>query len=109
MHPEQMTNRRAAGVLEVRWNDGVAQALSHRQLRAACRCSPCQAARLRGQPVVPAGDVRLDRICPVGQYAVQLIFSDGHARGIYPWEWLRDMGDPALPDEVLEASSFIAQ
>lgn len=96
MQPEQMTNRRVAGVLEVRWNDGVAQALSHSQLRAACKCSPCQAARLRGQPVAAASDLRLEQIRPIGHYAVQLVFSDGHARGIYPWELLRDLGERAL-------------
>lgn len=96
MQPEQMTNRRVAGVLEVRWNDGVAQALPHSQLRAACKCSPCQAARLRGQPVVPAANLRLEQIRPIGHYAVQLVFSDGHARGIYPWQLLRDLGERAL-------------
>ena len=109
MHPEQMTNRRAAGVLEVRWSDGVVQPLSHLQLRAACKCSPCQAARLRTEPVVPAGDLRLERIHPVGHYAVNLVFSDGHARGIYPWELLRAIGDLAPPEAILAASSIHAQ
>jgi len=33
--------------------------------------------------------VQLSGVEPVGQYAVQLLFSDGHDRGIYPWSLLR--------------------
>lgn len=29
----------------------------------------------------------------VGNYAVSLVFSDGHASGIYTWEYLRRLGD----------------
>jgi DUF971 family protein len=32
---------------------------------------------------------------PVGSYAVQLVFSDGHERGIFPWVYLRELGQPA--------------
>ena len=92
MQPEQITNRRADGVLEVLWEDGSRQAFSHCALRAACKCSHCQAARLQDAGMAPAPDLRLDEIRPVGHYAVQLLFSDGHARGIYPWEMLRSLG-----------------
>ena len=92
MQPEQIVNRRADRVLEVRWDDGATQALTHLQLRQACKCSPCQAARLRGQLPDAADDVRLHDIRQIGHYAVQLVFSDGHERGIYPWELLRSLG-----------------
>jgi DUF971 family protein len=92
VQPEQITNRRAAGVLEVQWDDGATQALTHLHLRQACKCSPCQAARLRGQAPDAPADVRLDEIRQIGHYAVQLVFSDGHERGIYPWELLRSLG-----------------
>ena len=36
--------------------------------------------------------VRATRIEPVGQYAVQLVFSDGHDTGIYSWDLLYDYG-----------------
>jgi len=39
--------------------------------------------------VVPA-EVRIERVEPQG-YGVQLVFSDGHERGIYPWAYLRDL------------------
>ena len=47
-----------------------------------------------GQEVLQTGkkDVRILAVEPVGQYAVQLRFSDGHDTGIYSWELLYDYG-----------------
>ena len=33
-------------------------------------------------------DVRLDKIEPVGNYVVKLVFDDGHNSGLYSWEYL---------------------
>ena len=48
----------------------------------------------RGGGAVPVGkaDVRLRDIQPVGQYAVRLVFDDGHDSGIYSWAYLRELG-----------------
>jgi DUF971 family protein len=47
-----------------------------------------------GQEVLQMGkrDVAITRIEPVGTYAVQLYFSDGHQTGIYSWDLLYDYG-----------------
>ena len=47
-----------------------------------------------GQEVLQAGkkDVAINRIEPVGTYAVQLYFSDGHDTGIYSWDLFYDYG-----------------
>ncbi len=37
-------------------------------------------------------DVTISRIEPVGNYAVKLIFSDGHDTGIFSWSYLRRLG-----------------
>lgn len=37
-------------------------------------------------------DVTITRIEPVGNYAVKLVFSDGHDTGIYSWSYLRKLG-----------------
>ena len=37
-------------------------------------------------------DVEITRIEPVGTYAIQLFFSDGHDTGIYSWDLLYDYG-----------------
>jgi DUF971 family protein len=43
-----------------------------------------------GQETLQIGkaDVMIERIEPVGTYAVQLYFDDGHNSGIYSWDWL---------------------
>jgi len=37
-------------------------------------------------------DVTISRIEPVGNYAVKLVFSDGHDTGIFSWSYLRKLG-----------------
>jgi DUF971 family protein len=48
----------------------------------------------RGQEVLQWGkqDVGIERLEPVGNYALQLIFDDGHDTGIYSWEYLYQLG-----------------
>ena len=36
-------------------------------------------------------DVTIDKIEPVGNYAVQLFFDDGHNTGLYSWEYLYNL------------------
>jgi DUF971 family protein len=45
-----------------------------------------------GQEVLQVGkrDVSIERIEPVGQYALRLVFSDGHDTGLYSWDMLHD-------------------
>jgi DUF971 family protein len=91
-------------VLELQWPDGACSRLPHALLRASCRCAGCtqQAKNLAAAappertPVRPKAaadpDVSLTDIHPVGDGALNLAFSDGHSRGIYPWAYLRELG-----------------
>lgn len=47
-----------------------------------------------GQEVLQVGkiNVGIDNIKPVGNYALQLFFSDGHDTGIYSWDYLYELG-----------------
>ncbi|MGB3126176.1 MAG: gamma-butyrobetaine hydroxylase-like domain-containing protein [Pseudomonas sp.] len=78
------------GRLRVGWADG-AQWIDHARLRRECPCSQCRAFRLRGSPPRVSDAVRVVEIHPQG-YGVQLVFSDGHQRGIYPWAYLAQLG-----------------
>lgn len=78
-------------VLELGLDNGATAAISHAALRAGCRCSGCTAARRAGDAPLPATGVALEQITPVGMYGVQLIFNDGHDRGIYPWQMLLEL------------------
>lgn len=72
------------------WVDG-AYVLTAPRLRVACRCSACVAAVRNGHtpPAVPA--VTIGSVRPVGRYAVNIGFSDGHERGVYPFSYLREL------------------
>jgi DUF971 family protein len=90
--PISIGNSRQRQSLRLSWQDGREQRIDHVLLRQACPCSQCRAFRLRGTPPVVAASVRLLEVHPQG-YGVQLVFSDGHQRGIYPWAYLAGIGD----------------
>ena len=80
-------------MLEITYADGKTFSLPCEFLRVY---SPSAEVRGHGpgQEVLQVGkkDVAIARIEPVGTYAVQLFFSDGHDTGIYSWDLLYDFG-----------------
>ncbi|WP_255989529.1 gamma-butyrobetaine hydroxylase-like domain-containing protein [Chitinolyticbacter albus] len=80
----------APQALTLVWPNGSAT-LSAQALRAACRCADCRAATLRGQPISVPTETALAGLEPLGHYALQLRFADGHERGIYPWAYLQQL------------------
>ncbi len=66
-------------------------------LRAACRCAACAAARITGTLAAPAPDLRLASAVPIGGYALNLGFSDGHARGVFPFAYLAQLAAETTP------------
>ena len=63
-----------------------------RDLRLACRCAQC-VEEMSGRPLLDPKSVRPDvtprTITSVGNYAIQVNWSDGHSTGIYSFESLR--------------------
>jgi len=91
--PESIVNHEASGVLELRWADGRDSRLSHAMLRAHCRCAACeQARRVASANAEVDESIRLHGIHPVADKGLNLVFSDGHGRGIFPWAYLRELG-----------------
>jgi ATP-binding protein involved in chromosome partitioning len=78
--------------LAIDWADGHASVYDVRALRLACGCAECvdewTGAERLDEAAVPA-DVRPLRLAPVGRYAIQIAWSDGHESGIYPFRRLR--------------------
>ncbi|MCJ1887062.1 DUF971 domain-containing protein [Pseudomonas sp. LA21] len=89
--PVALHRSSADGELRIRWDDGVEQGIAFARLRGACPCSQCRAARLQGRIDLVPASVALQAVNLQG-YGVQLVFDDGHDRGIYPWEYLRGLG-----------------
>ena len=92
--PTEITLHDKSQVLEIAFADGKTFRLPSEFLRVF---SPSAEVRGHspGQEVLQVGkkDVRILAIEPVGHYAVQFRFSDGHDTGIYSWDLLYDYGD----------------
>ena len=78
--------------LDLSFDDGLTGSLSAEFLRVF---SPSAEVRGHGpgQEVLQAGKagVQITAINPVGHYAVQLVFDDGHDSGLYSWSYLHDL------------------
>lgn len=80
--------------LRIGWADGQEGVYPFEQLRAACPCAECKAYRTDTNPLRPALviSIGLDNVQIVGNYAIQLIWDDGHRFGIFTWDFLRSLG-----------------
>ena len=82
--------------LAIEWLDGVSSLYDVRELRLACGCASCLdewTGENRLDPESVPEDVRPLRIEPVGRYAIQIEWSDGHSSGIYPFRRLRQLAE----------------
>jgi len=88
--------------MEIDWVDGHRSAWSFAWLRDACPCATCVEERKAdgrkiGQPkpkptaVLPmyTPPAKPASAHPVGRYAIQFNWQDGHSGGIYSWDYLR--------------------
>lgn len=91
--PTGITLHQRSRLLEIAFDDGSVFRLPYEFLRVY---SPSAEVRGHGpgQEVLQTGkkDVEIRALEPVGSYAVQPTFSDGHATGIYSWEYLHHLG-----------------
>ncbi len=76
--------------LQVRWGTASFK-LTAETLRAACRCAFCRRAQIDGRFPADFEGLTIAWQNPVGHYGVNLGFSDGHDRGIYPWSYLAEL------------------
>jgi len=63
--------------------------LSAHLLRAACKCAHCTRARIDNVFPETFESLSITDVVPQGHFGINIAFSDGHARGIYPWSYLR--------------------
>jgi DUF971 family protein len=93
VHPTDITLHRASHMLEVAFDGGETFRLPAEYLRVHSPSAEVQG-HGPGQRVLVAGkrDVNIDAVEPVGNYAVLLRFSDGHATGLYSWSILHALG-----------------
>jgi DUF971 family protein len=91
--PTEIRLRTRSRLLEVTFEDGSRFELPFEYLRVY---SPSAEVKGHGpgEGVLVTGkaDVAIRAIEPVGQYAVKLVFDDGHDTGLYSWKYLHELG-----------------
>ena len=91
--PTEIKLHQQSRVMEIAFDDGRIFRLPYEYLRVF---SPSAEVRGHGpgQEVLQVGkkDIEIRQVEPVGSYAVQPTFSDGHATGIYSWDYLYQLG-----------------
>ena len=93
MKPSEINLHKVSRVLEVSFEDGANFKLPVEYLRVYSPSAEVQG-HGPGQEVLQIGkqDVNIDRIEPMGHYAVKLAFDDNHDTGIYSWDYLYELG-----------------
>jgi DUF971 family protein len=88
--PIELRAPRGARVMEIDWSDGHRGIYPHEILRGFCPCAHCQG---HEGPIsfVEGGDQELSDIQTVGNYALRLVWQDGHQTGIYSHRFLRSL------------------
>ncbi len=91
--PTEIKLHQKSRMLEIAFDSGERFELSYEYLRVF---TPSAEARGHGpgQEVLQTGkrDVSIERIEPVGNYAIRPVFSDGHDSGFYSWDILYNLG-----------------
>ena len=98
-HPTNVTVHQASRVLEIGFDDGKTFRIPFELMRVYSPSAEVQG-HGPGQETLQTGKrhVVIESIEPVGHYAVQPRFSDGHDSGIFTWEYLYRLG--AEQDEL---------
>jgi DUF971 family protein len=84
------------GELAIKWDDGSESFIPLERLRRRCPCASCRGEtdilgnvyKNPPQPLIPTA-FQLVRFSYVGGYAIQPVWADGHATGIYSFEYLK--------------------
>jgi DUF971 family protein len=91
--PQALTVHSQSAVLEVVFSDGAQFRIPFELMRIYSPSAEVQG-HGPGQEVLQTGkrSVKLEALEPVGNYAVQPTFSDGHDSGIFSWDYLYFLG-----------------
>ncbi|MDI9401189.1 MAG: DUF971 domain-containing protein [Limisphaerales bacterium] len=79
--------------LAILWNDGTEQFIPLKLLRKECPCAWCakNAGTQSSGPAYTEDSFQVRSMVPVGGYAFQIIWCDGHAGGIYGYDYMRKL------------------
>ena len=94
---------RDSEIMVLNWKDGLRQKVTLADLRRLCPCAVCEGNRLQHQEgelhMITNDELQatagLREVVPVGRYAIQIRWADGHDTGIYTYSYLRSLGTVA--------------
>ncbi len=92
--PSEIRLKKAEKCLEVDFDDGTTVRLPAEYLRVESPSAEVQGHGGPGQKQLVPGkaQVGITALEPVGNYAIRIIFDDGHSTGIYSWAYLYTLG-----------------
>ena len=107
--PESLERDGPAGLV-IGWSDGARRRYTAAALRAACPCATCREKKSADTTKSPAGGkttmallpvlslqearpTAIEHMRPVGNYAYNIAFSDGHDSGIFTFDYLLGLGE----------------
>lgn len=108
-HPNEIDISGSAIV--ILWDDGHRGIYPHRFLRLRCPCAQCvdeMSGRPRLNPARVPQDVKAADHMPVGNYALQFLWSDAHYTGIYTFRMLRSLCT-CIPCSTARGGSGVSQ
>lgn len=96
--PLELRAPRDATRLTIAWSDGTEVEYRHALLRGFCPCAHCQGHQGPVRWAAPTDDdLAILDIEEVGNYAIRLVFADGHGTGLYSFTYLRRLAALAAP------------
>ena len=86
--------------LAIKWDDGSESFVELEKLRRHCPCAGCKGEmdvmgklyKNPERPLTPQA-FQLRTITPIGTYAIQPVWGDGHGSGIYSFDYLKRVAD----------------
>jgi DUF971 family protein len=91
-----------ADTLAIVWQDGSRSEISGRELRRNCQCSECRSkAHQASATFIPLTSTPAEQIATldlIGSSALHVVWSDGHMRSIYRYDFLRTIAPPRMPE-----------
>lgn len=101
IRPERPEAKATPTHIELHWNDGRVERVPNRTLRLACGCALC-VDEMSQEPVLdPAtvpDDIHATELWTIGNYALGIVWSDGHATGYFPFQTIQALAAAAGPE-----------
>lgn len=101
VRPERPEAKATPTHIELHWNDGRVERVPNRMLRLACGCALCVDEMSQESVLDPAtvpDDIHATELWTIGNYALGIVWSDGHATGYFPFQTIQALAAAVGPE-----------